>query len=729
MKKGLMLLVLLVFILAAGCDDGNNSVYPDLETDTDEVADDSVDTVIDEDEVMDTGVDEDEVIDTVVDEDEVIDTVVDEDEVVDTIVDEDEVVDTVVDEDEVADTVVDEDEVTDDDVIIDPCDPNPCTGITNSNETCVPSGETYTCECESNYTWNDTAQTCDFATQREDCTNIPLNASGTLDNSDNKFEQTWDGDSWEPEAAAFACTWECSDGYILNRDMTKCITPTIYVNVNASGADTGISWTDALTDLSEAMALSEYGQEIWVAMGLYHPTACPNLYVDDCTVSDRRNHFSAKQGVKIYGGFLGTEATVAERNWKVNTTTLSGDYSNNDSWDDTEKEWVNNDENVYHVFYHDFWIVLDDTAIVDGFTITGGNANGAEWPHEDGGGMHNTGDTTRPTNPTIRNCTFFANTAIFGGGVHNHDGAAPLIDNCRFEENIAEGGGAIYNQDNTPTISNTVFVSNRADGGSAIYSKDSDPTVDNCTFETNIGTALHQRYGTLTLTNSTFTGNTGENGGAIQLDQTTSAKIDSCYFEGNSSSGIIMVQVAAADISNSVFIGNSSPASGGAILNMMSNPTITNCSFTQNSADIGGAIANAQANPIISNSILWGNTATTAGDDLFNAPEGDYFGMYFTESFPVFNYNDIASCGGSAMTCGAGSDESCWVASFGIDGGGNIDEDPLFTGPPTSVILDAASPCVDSGDNSFIPAEITTDIIGNDRIVNTTVDMGAYEKQ
>lgn len=65
---------------------------------------------------------------------------------------------------------------------------------------------------------------------------------------------------------------------------------------------------------------------------------------------------------------------------------------------------------------------------------------------------------------------------------------------------------------------------------------------------------------------------------------------------------------------------------------------------------------------------------------------------------------------------------------------GNIDSDPLFGGSANGDYrLSGGSLCIDAGDNSVVPAEVTTDINGLERIVDgdcdgtATVDMGAYE--
>jgi hypothetical protein len=59
-------------------------------------------------------------------------------------------------------------------------------------------------------------------------------------------------------------------------------------------------------------------------------------------------------------------------------------------------------------------------------------------------------------------------------------------------------------------------------------------------------------------------------------------------------------------------------------------------------------------------------------------------------------------------------------------GPGNITAYPLLTtdGRPLPT-----SPCVDAGDNAAVPPSVLTDLDGNPRIVNDTVDMGAFELQ
>jgi hypothetical protein len=133
-----------------------------------------------------------------------------------------------------------------------------------------------------------------------------------------------------------------------------------------------------------------------------------------------------KNGVALYGGFSGIEQNRVDRNWVVHQTILSCDIRTHG--DDTG--------NAYHVLYQPSDTTLDGSAIVDGFTITGGNADGA-WPHGSGGGMFN--ETGRPT---VSNCTFESNSAAgAGGGMYIRDGSPAVNDVTSSGNSAANGGG------------------------------------------------------------------------------------------------------------------------------------------------------------------------------------------------------------------------------------------------------------------------------------------------
>ena len=281
----------------------------------------------------------------------------------------------------------------------------------------------------------------------------------------------------------------------------------LYVDAGATGDNNGTSWTDAYTDLQDALTGSRVGDEIWVAEGAYRPTIG----------SDRTISFQPKSGAPVYGGFAGTESERSQRDPAANVTVLSGDIGTpGDSSD-----------NSYHV------LVGATGATLDGLTITGGNANGAGgWGN--GAGMLNIG-----VEPVLVNCIISNNTAVRGGGMYN-SACSPTLTDCTFSENNASIGGAIYNYTSSPVLTGCTLSENTSDTyGGAFYSRSSSPQLTNCLLVGNTATA---RYGgafynsisSPQLTNCTLSGNSAVKGGGMASFSSSSPVIRNCIFWGNS---------------------------------------------------------------------------------------------------------------------------------------------------------------------------------------------------
>jgi hypothetical protein len=239
------------------------------------------------------------------------------------------------------------------------------------------------------------------------------------------------------------------------------------VKWDATGANNGTSWTDAFTDLQNALAAAVSGDEIWVAAGTYKPTVG----------TDRYASFTLRNGVTIYGGFSGTETNLSQRNWLLNLTTLSGDIGT----------VGDNADNSYHVVVGSG---TDATAVIDGFTVRDGRANAPYpqyWPHMHGAGLYTYGG-----NPTFRNLVVAYNTADNRGGAVVNQNSSPTFINVTFLGNYSPTyGGAMYNyRDNqpcNPTLINCVFSGN-TDGnyeGGAVVNYNSEGTFVNVTFAGN----------------------------------------------------------------------------------------------------------------------------------------------------------------------------------------------------------------------------------------------------
>jgi hypothetical protein len=204
--------------------------------------------------------------------------------------------------------------------------------------------------------------------------------------------------------------------------------------VSEGGTGIGLSWVDALDDVQEAIELAySYTRkpEVWVAAGTYNPTGMPNITGE---TDQRYNHFSLRNGVALYGGFAGIETSRSQRNPWSNETILSGDFNGDDvvMGSGGSLSITGNDENAYHVFYHHSGTGIDSTAMIDGFVITGGKANGIS-EHNSGGGIYN-----NQCSPKIQKCIIEANSSnSMGGGIYNYSYLGRL-EGCVFIHNIMD---------------------------------------------------------------------------------------------------------------------------------------------------------------------------------------------------------------------------------------------------------------------------------------------------
>jgi uncharacterized protein (TIGR02145 family) len=166
----------------------------------------------------------------------------------------------------------------------------------------------------------------------------------------------------------------------------------VYVRVDGTG--TGTSWANA-SSLEQAMTLATSGDQVWVQQGLYYPSATVQV----------------PTGVQMYGGFLGNETLLSQRNYAENRTIIDG-----------QKRRV---------------VRLGNNAVLDGFAIINGHAH-IDFLGPRGGGVW------MENNARVENCYILDNTASeYGGGIHAvGDG---LVYNTLFSGNIAGIDGlAIY---------------------------------------------------------------------------------------------------------------------------------------------------------------------------------------------------------------------------------------------------------------------------------------------
>lgn len=515
----------------------------------------------------------------------------------------------------------------------------------------------------------------------------------------------------------------------------------IYVNGTAAEGGDGSSWDNAFTDLQDALAAVEAGDQIWVAAGIYYPAAYETVYGAAPPEVDRSATFQLEDGVALYGGFAGGEESLNERDWENNVTVLSGDLDRNDTTDAygvvIDPDNIGED-NAYHV------VTANGTGagtVLDGFTITAGSADDSP-SHVNGGGIYIynsdlllannifSGNQAYSrgggayisfnSNIELRNVNFNNNRTTTeighrGGGIYS-EGSNILLTDVSFTGNSASSGGGLNigwsgYSDKDLILENTVFNGNEASNGGGLYVEtwaSGNIQLSNVIFSGNYassrGGGLYngRRTDPAILSNVTFENNEADEGGGM-ANYSGSAELTGVIFTGNKATsgnygggGLSHEQEGYLVIENTVFAGNEAKNGGGLLILFVSDDPfiLTNVLFSGNwASQNGGGIQSDAANLSLINTTLSGNRADWGG------------GIYNSNQSPVLTncilWGNDASYGpqmyswtidnahlpviSHSLIQGSGGSGDDWDESFGTDSGSNLDDDPLFIEPVTAV--------------------------------------------
>ncbi len=377
----------------------------------------------------------------------------------------------------------------------------------------------------------------------------------------------------------------------------------------------------------------------------------------------------------------------SQRDVATNLTVLSGDLQGNDN-NNLKLDEPTRQDNSYNVLYSG---ANDATAILDGFTITGGHGNGDNSQTGSAGGMYSIAGS-----PTLANLTFSKNVANNRGAMQVFMGD-PSLDHIVFDQNYARNYGALGLTDSNAVLTNIVFSNNVAEGvqtGNLV--------------EGGSGGALVNLSSSPTLINVIFRGNTASGSGGALYNADSHPTLTNVVFNSNKVEGFSL-------------------AYGGAMYNDASNPILTNVTFSQNSASSGGeTMYNSNSSPTVSNGIIWDNSDSAILDQ-------DGSSTTITYSLVQYGYSGTGNV----------SDDPLFVDADGADNIPGTADDNLH-------VL-AGSAAIDAGNNNTVPKDsadldgdlntdesIPVDLDGNSRFFDQPqtdtgtgsppiVDMGAYE--
>ena len=302
-----------------------------------------------------------------------------------------------------------------------------------------------------------------------------------------------------------------------------------------------------------------------------------------------------KNGAAVCGGYAGYgEPVPDERDPAAHVTTLDGEDA------------------AYHV------VVGADDAILDGFTVTGGLANGAD---DDGFGAGMFNDCVYGLKVT--ECTFSGNTAdSLGGGMRNHGSFITVCD-CAFIVNTSSwgDGGGIHNRNSLSILTSCAFWGNSAVRGGGVANEYSSPPLTDCTFSGNTATldgggVYNWWYSWPTLSNCVFSGNTASScGGGIHDDDLCASTVANCTFSGNDAGvrggAISCWRSPGLSATNVVLWGNTAPA-GPEIYDGGTPRTVTYSNIQGGYAGTG----NIDADPLFVDADGADNVVGTPDDDL-----------------------------------------------------------------------------------------------------------------
>lgn len=268
------------------------------------------------------------------------------------------------------------------------------------------------------------------------------------------------------------------------KSASAAVLPIVFVKSRASGANDGSSWENAYWELAEALRYAHENpgvEQIWVANGTYYPRYDGD-YIEQTGEATGNNTFLLLPDIKIFGGFKGTEQSLAERKLNI----AQGNRLPEDD-DETPVSILDGFGFAYHVVTCAGEV---GSASLDGFVITGGNSNdgstalvnGFNIPRNVGAGI-----VAFNASPLLSNLQVTSNAALNGGGIYASESDLVLTNSIIAANNVG-GKGAVYLLNSSAIFTNNTIAASAGQTSATLVLAGAAPKIRNTIISANLGT-------------------------------------------------------------------------------------------------------------------------------------------------------------------------------------------------------------------------------------------------
>lgn len=348
-----------------------------------------------------------------------------------------------------------------------------------------------------------------------------------------------------------------------------------------------------------------------------------------------------------------------------------------------------------------------------------------------GGGIYVTGGISKLSTNFIYN-----NSAINGGGLYLNQSTDTINNNVIYDNTSDYGGGVRLNNGNyvflnNITFHNTAFLFGGGillDGGTNIVT--ANKVYDNTVI--NYGGGIYANMGDNTYTNNTIYSNTSSyQGGGMYLYQGNNILNKNHIYDNtatHSAGGIMLTQSTSTIQNNVIEANNTSYAGGGIAINQGVATVINNVIHKNHSDSYASAIAAIQCQYAVINNTIVANNVGLTGETISNSDATGTFtnnlfwdnakgGNTEVEGTDIVNYNGTVTV------------QYCLTQKNSLYSSGNgiiNNQDPNFVDATNGNFrVNIGSPVVDAGIDTA--NSLLKDIVDNDRIQGSAIDLGAFE--